>query len=86
LVYCIGSISRFSATPGMRLMNIELRNRDGRALESSEAALHTISYVISMAFIIPQLITMALMVLSPKGQGLHDMFVGATVINSPSKH
>lgn len=86
LVYCIGSLSRFSATPGMRLMNIELRNRQGQAMESSEAALHTISFVISMAFVIPQLITLALTVLSPKGQGLHDMFVGATVINSPSKY
>ena len=86
LVYCIGTISRGSATPGMRLMNIELRNREGRAMESSEAVLHTVTYVVSMAFVIPQLISLALMVVSPKGQGLHDMFVGATVINSPSNH
>ena len=86
LVYCIGTISRTSATPGMRLMNIELRNREGRALEPSEAAVYTISYVISMAFVIPQLITLALTVITPKGQGLHDMFAGATVINSPSRY
>ena len=86
LVYCISSISRHSATPGMRLMNIELRSKDGGPLEGSEVALHTVTFLISMMFVIPQLITIALIALSPKGQGLHDMLLGTIVINKPSKY
>jgi uncharacterized RDD family membrane protein YckC len=86
LVYCIGSISRHSATPGMRLMNIELRGREGHPLEGGEAALHTITFLISMMFVVPQIITLALILISPRGQGLHDMLLGAVVINKPSKY
>ncbi|MEP5760379.1 MAG: RDD family protein [Litoreibacter sp.] len=86
MIYCIGSLSRQSSTPGMRLMNIELRGPNGGYLQPGEAALHTIAYVVSMGFVIPQLITLALIMISPKGQGLHDLIVGATVINVPSKY
>lgn len=86
LIYCIASLSRHSATPGMRMMNLELRGNTGGYMQPGEAAVHTIAYVVSMGFVIPQLITLALIAISPKGQGLHDLLVGATVINSPSKY
>ncbi len=86
LVYCITSITRQSATPGMWLMNIELRGREGHPLEGGEAALHTITFLVSMMFVVPQIITLALILVSPRGQGLHDMLLGAIVINKPSKY
>jgi uncharacterized RDD family membrane protein YckC len=86
LVYRIGSINAMSATPGMRLFNIELRNHKGMALDGSEAALHTVGFLVSFAFFLPQLASMLLMLTSPRGQGLHDLFCGVAAINRPSRY
>ena len=37
-----------------------------------------------MAFVIPQLISVALMMISRRGQGLTDMVLGSVAINSPA--
>ena len=86
MVYFIGSISRHSATPGMRLMNIELRDRDGGPLQSSDAAFHTITFWLMTSFLLPLLVSVALILFSPRGQGLHDMLLGVIVINKPSRY
>lgn len=81
LIYRIGTIASRSATPGMRLFNIELRNREGQHLDGSEAALHTIAYLIASAFFIPQLVSIGLMLLGDRGQGLHDLLTGVVALN-----
>ncbi|WP_245780983.1 RDD family protein [Litoreibacter janthinus] len=86
LIYRIGSIRAFSATPGMRLFNIELRNHEGHRLDGSEAAMHTIGFMIASAFFIPQVASVFLMLMSERGQGLHDMFTGIVAINSPGRY
>ncbi|NNL74501.1 MAG: RDD family protein, partial [Silicimonas sp.] len=41
------SISTHSATPGMRLMSVELRRGDGTRFDGATAFLHTAGYVVS---------------------------------------
>lgn len=71
-----------SATWGMRLMNIELLDRDGRRFDAAIALVHTLGYTLSMAFVLPQLLSVALMLISRRGQGLTDIVIGSVAINS----
>ena len=86
LIYRIGSIRAFSATPGMQLFNIQLRTHEGRRLDGTAAALHTIAYLIASAFFIPQVASVFMMLMTERGQGLHDMFTGVVAINTPSRY
>ncbi|RLJ41807.1 putative RDD family membrane protein YckC [Litoreibacter meonggei] len=86
LIYRIGSIRAYSATPGMQLFNVELRAHDGQRLDGSAAALHTIAFMIASAFFIPQIASVFLMLMTERGQGLHDMFTGVVAINKPSRY
>jgi uncharacterized RDD family membrane protein YckC len=81
LVYRIASLARWSATPGMRLMAIEIRARDGGPLDLPTAALHTIAYMVIAALVIPQAVSIILMLTSPRGQGLHDQLLGVAPVN-----
>lgn len=85
-IYRLASISSRSATWGMRLMNIELRNKDGAHLDTSEALLHTAGYMVASSFFLPQVISVVLMLVSERGQGLHDMLCGTTAIRKPSRY
>lgn len=85
-IYRVTTISSGSATWGMRLFNIELRNREGRPLESSEALLHSAAYMVASGFFLPQLISIVLMLVSERKQGLHDFLCGTAAINKPSRH
>lgn len=84
VLYRIGTIASASATPGMSLFNIELRTHQGHNLDGSMAAMHTIAYLIANAFVLPQLISIALMLGSARGQGLHDMVTGVVALNRSS--
>lgn len=85
-IYRVTTISSGSATWGMRLFNIELRNREGQPLESSEALLHSAAYMVASGFFLPQLISVVLMLVSERKQGLHDFLCGTAAINKPSRH
>lgn len=84
LVYRIATIANSSATPGMSLFNIELRTHQGQHLDGSLASLHTFCYLIANAFVVPQLISIGLMLGSARGQGLHDMLTGVVALNRSS--
>jgi len=71
-----------SATWGMRLMSIELLDRYGQRFDAATAFLHTLGYSLSMAFVLPQILSVALMLVSRRGQGLTDMVLGSVAINS----
>lgn len=77
------TISAASATLGMRLMNIELRNAKGARLNQSEAVWHTGTYLAASLFVIIQLISAYLIVSTPRHRGLHDRFLGTAMINRP---
>ncbi len=74
------TIANGSATPGMRVFSIEFRDRDGRRFDSTTAFLHTAGYSISIAAFPLQLISIALMLISPRGQGLTDHILGSAAV------
>lgn len=75
------TLSGNSATWGMRLMNIEFLDRYGQRFDAATAFVHTLGYSLSMAFVLPQLLSVALMIISRRGQGLTDMVLGSVAIN-----
>jgi uncharacterized RDD family membrane protein YckC len=74
------SLARSSATPGMRLFAIEFRTGLGERFDPGIAFAHTLGYSLSMAFVFPQLLSIALMLLTPRGQGLTDHILGTVAL------
>lgn len=79
--YRVITLTGGSATLGMRLFAIEIRNAHGRRLDLSTAFLHTLGYTISLSFALVQVISMVLMMTTERGQGLSDMVLGTVAIN-----
>ncbi|WP_136635400.1 RDD family protein [Pseudooceanicola onchidii] len=75
------TIANGSATWGMRLMAIELRDGYGRRLDAGMAFMHTLGYTISLAFPILQVISIGLMLTGARKQGLTDNVFGTVAIN-----
>lgn len=73
-----------SATWGMRLTGIRFLTRDGERFDAATAFLHTLGYSVSVAFVLPQIISVGLMLVSARGQGLTDHILGTVAINRPS--
>ena len=85
LGYRIFTLSRNSATLGMIVTGIEIRNGRGEKLNQSHAIWHTAIYTIVMVFMFGQIISIIMMLVNKRGQGVHDYFMGTTAINRP-KH
>lgn len=83
-VYRTTTLSRKSATIGMRLTAIELRRHDGQRFDRQTSALHTLGYYLSMSTFILQLISIVMMFTTARGQGLGDMVLGTAAINRAS--
>ncbi|MCZ4351452.1 RDD family protein [Roseovarius aestuarii] len=84
--YRIVTLSRGSATWGMRVMAIEFRTWRGERLDRSTAALHTLGYSFSLALVMPQVISVILMLTGPRAQGLTDHVLGTVAINRQASH
>lgn len=82
-LYRLLTVASGSATWGMRLFGIEFRNLDGNRLDGQEALLHVLGYTVSLALSPLQLISVILMIVSPRGQGLTDLALNTTAVNSP---
>jgi uncharacterized RDD family membrane protein YckC len=80
-VYRWATITSRSATPGMRLMAIELRQGDGRPFDSTAAFLHTAGYTISVVTFPLQLISVVMMLVGQRKQGLTDIIMGTAALN-----
>ncbi len=80
-VYRWMTIAGRSATPGMRLMSIEFRNAWGARLDGGESFLHTLGYTLIATTVILQFASIALMFVTERGQGLHDMVLGTVALN-----
>ncbi len=80
-VYRTATLARSSATPGMRLMSIEFRNRMGEKFDTGQAALHTLIYTISLGTFLIQAGSIILMLTSARGQSLGDHLLGSAAIN-----
>ena len=81
-MYRVWTISTRSATWGMRITGIQLRNRGGLTVNTTEAVVHTLAYSVVLLSGGLNLLTMVLMIATPKGQGLHDLLTGTVMINS----
>ncbi len=80
-IYRVITIATGSATWGMRLMAIELRDAHGARFDLGQAFLHTLGYTVSWAVAPLQLISVVLMAASGRGQGLTDMVMGSAMLN-----
>jgi uncharacterized RDD family membrane protein YckC len=80
-IYRVTTITSRSATWGMRLMSIEFRDSRGEHFDFSQAFMHTLGYTVSMSVFPLQLISIAMMFLTERGQGLTDMVLGTVAIN-----
>jgi uncharacterized RDD family membrane protein YckC len=69
----------------MRLAAIEFRRFDGGPLDPLTAFLHTLGYTVSWAMVLPQLASIACMLVTPRGQGLSDLVLGTVAINRPGR-
>ena len=76
------TIARGSATWGMRLLAVELRNRRGGRLEPVEAVAHTAVYYAAMAVAPLQILSAALMLTTPRRMGLGDHLLGTAAVNA----
>ena len=81
-VYRASTLSRRSATWGMRLAGIELRDRRGERLDGGQAFAHTCGYMASMVMFFPvQVASLAAMAVTERRQSLTDMVLGTAVLN-----
>lgn len=81
LVYRIVTLARSSATPGMRLVAIEMRTARGERFDTGTAAMHTLLYSISIGMVVVQAVSIVLMLTSARRQGLPDHILGTVAIN-----
>ena len=70
-----------SATWGMRLMAMELRDHRDRPFDFMTALLHTIGYSLSMTVTIIQVVSAVLICTTARRQSLTDMALGTVPVN-----
>lgn len=73
-----------SATLGMALTGIEVRDRNGDKCDNSIAFMHTVGFFVT--FLAPPLLVIGwlMMANSPHRRVMHDLFIGTVVINRPA--
>jgi uncharacterized RDD family membrane protein YckC len=84
-VYRFLALAGGSATPGMRLVAIEIRDHEGRRLSRLTALLHTLIFTLALTTLLPVLISAGLMLWSQRHQGLHDLLLGTSALNRPAR-
>lgn len=84
-LYRVLTLASGSATLGMRLVSIELRQRTGDRFDLGSAFLHTLGYSVSLSFPPLQLISIVLMLMSSRAQGLTDHVMGSVAINRAAR-
>ncbi|HHC29132.1 MAG TPA: RDD family protein [Rhodobacterales bacterium] len=84
-IYRTVSLANRSATPGMRLAAIEMRTQSGARFDLTTAALHTLGYQISVSMVLPQIVSIVLMLTSPRAQGLTDHVLGTAAVNRSAR-
>jgi uncharacterized RDD family membrane protein YckC len=85
IAYRTVSIGRWSATPGMLILSIEFRDASGHRLDGRTALLHTLAYTACIVFFPLQILSIALILLTERGQSLGDHLLRTVVLNRPSE-
>ena len=81
-VYRVLTLAGGSATWGMRMTGIEIRQGNGAKLDFGTATLHTFLYTAAVMISPLQLISIIMMLVTSQKQGLHDMILGTAPIRS----
>ena len=84
-IYRWAGLSRYSATVGMRVMSVEFRKADGEDFDGGTAFLHTLGYYLSVAVFPARLVSIILMLMSERKQGLTDMVLGTVLLNTRNR-
>ena len=79
-IYRTLTLAGGSATWGMRIMGMELRRQDGTKFDFGTAFLHTLLYSVAVAVSPLQLISVIMMLVTERKQGLHDMLLNTAPI------
>ncbi len=79
--YRVVTIAQGAATWGMRLMAIEFRTLSGARPDAGVAVVHTGLFTLACAVAPLQLISVLMIALSERAQGLPDRILGTVVIN-----
>lgn len=77
-------LSAGSATVGMYLAGIEIRGPDGNRLTGGRAFVHTAAFHVSLLSVVLMLISFGTVLVTPRGQTLHDLLAGTAAINRPA--
>ncbi len=72
--------SRYSATPGMRMVGLAMRNWTGTAVDGLIGALHSLLYWVSTAILTPFVLLFGLF--NPRKRLLHDIVAGIVVVDA----
>lgn len=72
------------ATWGMRFASIEIREASGQRPDMLTSLMHTLGYHVSVAIFPLQLVSIALMLMSERKQGLTDHILGTVALNRRS--
>lgn len=84
-VYRSVTLARQGATPGMFVMAIELRGASGAAPTPAEAALHSALFLAASAMVLPQILSIGMILMTPRRQSLGDMILGTAVLNRTAR-
>ncbi|PIB24577.1 hypothetical protein BFP76_05135 [Amylibacter kogurei] len=76
-------LNQKSATVGMMIAGIEIRNKYGNRLNKQESMWHTGLYMFNFLVFPLLLLSLLMTFLNSHGQGLHDYLLGTTAINKP---
>lgn len=80
-VYRWMGMGRHSATLGMRIMGLTFVTRDGHPIPAGAAFLHVLFYTLSMAFVVPQILSVLLIAFTRDHRGLPDILLGVALVN-----
>ena len=75
------TLANRSATWGMRLMAVEFRDNRGDLMTPPLAFIHTLGFTVSVSMVLPQVVSIFLMLTTPRGQGLSDLALGTAAVN-----
>ena len=90
MLACTGLIYRWimlwqrSATLGMMAVGVEVRDAQGEKCSPGIAFLHSIAFLVTLYFLPLAIIGWILMASSPHRRTMHDLMLGAVVINRPA--
>ncbi|MBC7737826.1 MAG: RDD family protein [Candidatus Saccharibacteria bacterium] len=74
-------LARHSATMGMRLMGLEFRDAAGYRIGAGAGFAHVLLYALSVAFVVPQILSVVMICMTRRGQSLTDLVLGVVLVN-----